>query len=70
MIKRLIPFGPAPIGGDEQEPAIEEHAEDGTIPVADDDLDIAIVAEDLLSEPEAVPETDNINNTEEVNTED
>jgi hypothetical protein len=63
VLKRLTPAGTENAADDETEFEAEEalNAEPALI---DDDLEVALVAEELLSDPEPAAETDDINKVE------
>jgi hypothetical protein len=64
VLKRLIPAGEENAVGDETDSEAEEVSNAEPAEPIDDDLDVALVAEDLLSDPEPTPETDNIHKAE------
>jgi hypothetical protein len=64
VLKRLVPTDEDPSANEEKDLAGEDQSADDDPALVADDLDVALIAEDLLSEPEPEPETDNINNDE------
>ncbi len=64
VLKRLVPTDADPSASEEQDLAGEDQLVDDDPALVADDLEVALIAEDLLSEPEPEPETDNINSDE------
>jgi hypothetical protein len=64
VLKRLMPAGTEIAADDETEPEAEEALNAEPAVLIGDDLDVALVAEELLSDPEPKAETDDINKVE------
>lgn len=63
VLRRLIPPNAETGAGDDAEPNAEDLVNSEGVEPIGDELDVALVAEDLLSDPEPAPATDDIHKT-------